>query len=298
MAEQDHPVVLAVGHDPVDAALAFAADEAVRAGARLHLVHVLHELAQGPGSAVVVETDLVVAGRGLLNAVLERATDLVSGQVPVTTELRSGWIVHTLVRLSTDARMVVLQHRELSAAKRLITRSVASGVAARVRIPVASVPSGWTPPPAASRVVVGIDEAAQSREVLRAAAAAARSRGAPLTVLHTWSLEQPYGFVVISPEEDERLERRATKEIRAELTTLADELRGVTVTIEARHAHAADALVAAGRDSELLVLGRHDPRLPLGSHLGPVVRAVLRDTVAPVLLVDPRGVPEPGHARS
>ena len=43
MTEQNpHPVVVAVGHDPIDAALAFAAGEAVRAGCGLHLVHVVH----------------------------------------------------------------------------------------------------------------------------------------------------------------------------------------------------------------------------------------------------------------
>lgn len=300
MSEQDQPVVLAVGQEPVGAALVFAADEATRTGTRLHLVHVLHELTQGPTTTQIVEADLVLAGRSLLTTIVDMADDLVVGRVPVTTELRSGRIVPTLVHLTTEARMVVLQHRDLSATRRLVTRSVASGVAARSRVPVATVPAGWVPraPGAEARVVVGVDEPAQSREVLRAAAAEARLRRATLTVLHTWSLEQPYGFVVITPEEDERLQRRATREIQVELTALADELHGVPVNIEARHAHAADALVAAGRESDLLVVGRHDPRLPLGSHLGPVVRAVLRDAESPVLLVDPRPVREPGLAPS
>ena len=59
MDEQNpNPVVVAVGHDPIDAALAFAAGEAVRARCGLHLVHVVHPLAQGPGVALVAEADL------------------------------------------------------------------------------------------------------------------------------------------------------------------------------------------------------------------------------------------------
>ena len=49
MSEQNPtPVVVAVGHDPIDAALAVAAGEAARAGCGLHLVHVVHLLARGP----------------------------------------------------------------------------------------------------------------------------------------------------------------------------------------------------------------------------------------------------------
>ena len=47
MTEQNpNPVVVAVGHDPIDAALAFAAGEAARAGCGLHLVHAVHLLAR------------------------------------------------------------------------------------------------------------------------------------------------------------------------------------------------------------------------------------------------------------
>ena len=49
MTEQNpHPIVVAVGHDPIDSALAFAAGEASRIGCGLHLVHVVHRVAQGP----------------------------------------------------------------------------------------------------------------------------------------------------------------------------------------------------------------------------------------------------------
>ena len=78
MTEQNpNPVVVAVGNDPIDVALAFAAGEAVRAGCGLHLVHVVHLLAQGPEMVLVAETDLERAGRQALNAALEHARDIV-----------------------------------------------------------------------------------------------------------------------------------------------------------------------------------------------------------------------------
>ena len=38
------PIVVGVGHDPIEAALTVAADEAVRVGCGVHLVHVVHLL--------------------------------------------------------------------------------------------------------------------------------------------------------------------------------------------------------------------------------------------------------------
>ena len=50
----------------------------------------------------------------------------------------------------------------------------------------------------------------------------------------------------------------------------------VPCTFEVRWGRAAEVLVDASAASSLLVLARRDPRLPFGSHLGPVVRQGLR----------------------
>lgn len=280
--ENTRPVVVGVGHEPVDGALAFAVGEARWRGAPLRLVHVRHETERAAESA-----------RDLLDGTVQRARDLAGPDVTVTGDVLSGRVVPTLVDATADAGLVVLQHEDVSAAKRLVTRSVSSGLAARARVPVATVPGQWKPPTQSppSGVVVGVDEPDQSREVLRAAALEARGRGVGLTVLHTWGQGQPYGFVTPKPEEQERRAHDAEQAIEQELLGVADELDREDVTIVAQPAHAADTLVAASRESELLVLGRHDPRLPLGSHLGPVVRAVLRESASPVLLVDAAGAP-------
>jgi nucleotide-binding universal stress UspA family protein len=53
------------------------------------------------------------------------------------------------------------------------------------------------------------------------------------------------------------------------------------------HERAADALLEACRSASLLVVGRHRHTIPLGPHLGSVVRAVLRHATCPVMVVDP-----------
>ena len=219
MTEQNpKPIIVAVGHDPIDAALRFAAGEAERAGCGLHLVHVVHLIAQGPEMALVAETDLERAGRQALNVAVERARDLVSADVRVTCEARVGGVVPTLVELAAHARMVVLEHRDLSRMKRVVTRSVSSGVAAHARVPVVSVPSQWSPPPidgGLPTVTVGVDVPERAGRVLSAAAAEAKSRGALLHVVHTWSFPSAYDDIILTRTESEEWAARATNEIQA-----------------------------------------------------------------------------------
>lgn len=251
-------------------------------------MHAVHLVPQGPELMWVAGDDFEKAGREHLDRSVERARELL-GDVPVTGEVRVGPVVPTIVDLAKDARMIVLERRDLSTVRRVVTRSVSSGVSARARVPVVSVPSRWSADHDSARglVTVGVDVPERSVEVLRAALAAAGSRGAGLRVLHSWSFPVAYDDLV-SREESQRWSDRATAEIQTMLDGLGDETAGVDLRIEVHHARAADALVAAGGDSDLLVLGRHDPLLPIGSHLGPIARAVLREADCPVLLVDPK----------
>lgn len=285
-----NPVVVAVGHDPIDAALAFAGGEAARAGCGLHLIHVVHLLAQGPEMPLVAETSPERAGRLELHAALERAKDIVPAEVEVTTELCLGGVVPSLVETATDARMIVLERRDLSAARRIITRSVSSGVAARARVPVVCVPSLWRLGRAESTpmVTVGVDVPERAEEVLRAGFAEARSRGARLHILHTWRLGSAHDDVAHGHPEGEEWNARALVEVRAAIEALGSDAEGVDVEIEVRHGYSADALVEASRRSDLVVIGRHDPLVPIGSHIGPVARAVVREAECPVMLSTPQ----------
>lgn len=284
------PVLVAVGHDPMDAALAYAAHEADRAGCGLHLVHVIHRVAQGPETVLVETVDFERAGRLALDGALERMRDLVPQAMNVTSELVWGGVVTSLVDIGKASRLIVLERRPLSRLMRVVTRSVSSGVAAHSRVPVVSVPSRWSPirsSGVAPTITVGVDVPDRSEHILRAAAHVARGHGARLRVLHTWSFPGAYDDIIISRTEDEGWAARARAEIQAVLEEI-DDLAGVPVTIETQHAFPSDALIEAGRTSDLLVVGRHDPLVPIGSHLGPVARAVLREATCPVLLADPR----------
>lgn len=291
------PVVVAVGPGPTDAALAFAAEEATTTGAPLQLVHVVHSQPLGPDAAVLSEREHERVGRKALNAALASARALVPTGAPVTADLCLGPVVPTLADVASEAAMIVLQRRDLSSVRRIVTRSISSSVAAHARVPVISVPEHWSPERPHGRdprVTVGVDVPARSLAVLGAAAAAAKRRGAILHVVHAWSFPAAYDDLALSVSEAEEWNKRAAEELQHAIDGFGKEMLGVPYRLDVRQAPVAEALLEAGRVSDLLVVGRHDSRIPLGSHLGPIARAVLHEAHCPVMLVDPR---PPGQQR-
>ena len=137
-------IVVGVPAEGGDAALRFAVEEARRSGAPVHLVHVV----QIPGGELYtgVYEGVVESAHAVIESAHRRAKELSDGAVPVTYELADhGWVVGELVARSDNARMVVVEHRDLGRLRRFFTGSRSSGVAARARSAVVTVPAGWHP---------------------------------------------------------------------------------------------------------------------------------------------------------
>lgn len=289
------PVVVAIGHQPFDSALEYAAEQAVREGCGLHLLHVVHGGGSGPDAVLLDHEEPTQLGRDTLQAAVERAEDMLAGRVDLTSALVRGPVVSSILEaVEGAARAVVLQRRDMSRMIRTVTRSVTSGVASHAHVPVVSVPSGWSERAVPDNhgqplVTVGVDVPERCAAIVATAAEAARSRAGTLRLLHTWWFPSVYDDIITSRVENDAWAVHARETIGQVLTGLADAVAGLPVEIEARHAHPADALIDAGRESALLVVGRHDPLVPFGSHLGPVARAVLREASCPVLLASPTG---------
>ena len=291
------PVVVALGGDGVGrAALAFAVDEAVRAGCGVHLLHVAPAFVHGPDSILVTSPEVQERGRRVLNEALEVARQVVPSGTTLTSDLGVGPVVESLREATRGARMVVVEHPDLSRVHRLVSRSVTNGLGAHLRVPVVGVPAAWRPlrgPDHTPRVTVGVDVPVRSERVLRTAVAEAAGRGASLHALHAWRLTGMYDGGVSTQEQVQDLAQRAADEIGHALGVAGVD----ALDVEAMLAFArdkggpAEALVEASGASDLLVVGRHDPLVPLGSHLGPVARGVLHEARCPVLLVDPHDPP-------
>ncbi len=280
-------IVVGVGPEEVESALAFAAEEAIRARCGLHLVHAVHVSPPGPENALLTAVDVEKWGREVLDLAVKRAEDLVVGAVPVTHELHRGAPVHVLVEAGRSARMVVLEHRHLSRLSRIVNRTVAGGVAARLPVPVVAVPSGWTPTDGPKVVVAGVDVPERSDEVLRTAVAEAHARDASLKVVHAWSWPAYDPDATSYGDEHKRWADRSRAEVRAALDRLGNESVAMEADVEVHPGRVIEAILGASQGADLLVIGRHDPLVPVGSHIGPVARAVLREAACPVLLANP-----------
>jgi nucleotide-binding universal stress UspA family protein len=281
------PVVLAVDEGPAaTAALDFAINEARRAQTELHLLHVVHAHPTNT-QELMVGREFTGPAERMLAELAKQAEDRTTGDLVVTTEVARGPVVGTIVARSHDARMVVLQGEETGRLVRIVTGQVRNGVASRATVPVVCVPPGWTAPDEhAESIVVGIDDPYHAEGMIRAALDATAGRGCPIRFLNTWWFSEPYDDVVFTrrrirewTEDTEHALGRIVEKVTPEYGDLQTE-------VEARHERPADALVEESSRASLLVIGRRDPRLPLGSHIGPVARAVLRRSVCPVMVVE------------
>ncbi|WP_283247956.1 universal stress protein [Nocardioides coralli] len=278
---------MGVGHGPIGAAVGFAVAEASRLGCGVHLVHAVP--ANGPGLVAQSPIEHERRGRAVLREALEQALEAPGGAAPVTSGVVEGATVPAIVSAAADARLIVLEHRRRRSSPRVVTRSVAGGVAPRARAPVVCVPSSWSADPRArtDRVTVGVDRPERSHQVLRMAGREASRRESELHVLHAWHLGTAEDALPVDSTVEATWAGVAEAAVELQLDQLGGALEGVATQVEVRHAPAVESLLDASRDSDLLVVALHDLVQPVGSHLGPVTRAVLQDASCPVLLTDP-----------
>jgi len=287
-ANQPLPILVAVGAYDCDGALQFAAAEAVRSGSNLHLVHVVRIVATGPEIGLASYEVLRAAGLEILSNASRRAKGLLVDRGSVTTELAYGEpVVSGITARSKRASLVVLQRRKLSSFGRFITSSTSCSVAARAHTPVVSVPTGWTVPESPRGIItVGIGDVPSSY-AMRGALEVAQTRGALLRVMHAWWLPMFYDNLITERASTPDWLSRTRNELDDWLETLKPEFPTVKVEVEVSHCRANEALIRASEHSDLLVVGRHDPFIPLGSHLGSVARTVLQQASCPVLVIEP-----------
>ncbi|PZH17637.1 stress-inducible protein [Streptomyces sp. NTH33] len=141
-------------------------------------------------------------------------------------------------------------------------------------------------------VVVGLDGSRVGLAAADWAAHEALLRGVPLRLVHAWEqLIVPYASLagVAIPPDPKRSARLLT-DARARLSRRHPGLEVITDRIPG---DPATALVTAGTDGELLVLGSRGPGRAAGFLLGSVARKVVARAEGPVVLVRAAGTGKP-----
>lgn len=299
-------IVVGIGpNEGHDAALEYAAVEARRRGCGIDLVLVIHPRWPGPDRMIEIELlgeELVRADAALLSRCEDRLGEWTGGEVEVRTEVLQGTPAASLVGVARHAELVVLQHHRMSRPMHLPTLSVTNGVASRAAVPVVAVPDGWHEAETSGRpVLAAVENAELSWGVARFAFEEARRGGGGVRLTRAWSYmddldhEDPLLRTLSTRAWTDHLRDRVSQQFAGMMAANPD----VPSEVVVEHGQATYVLVTASEQARLVVIGRHRPALRVGSHLGPVTRAVLGHAHCPVLVVDPRRTAEEdaaGHA--
>jgi nucleotide-binding universal stress UspA family protein len=285
-----------------EAALEYAAAEAMRRGCGIDLVLVVHPRWPGPEGIMelkLVGDDLVRVDSDMLMQCEQWLSDRSDGGLQVTTAVVHGTPAGALVKAARSAGLVVLQHHRMSRDHHLPTMSITNAVASRAAVPVVAVPDHWHEDRAGGLpVVAAVVDADASRSVASHALEAAARAGCDLHLTRAWSyatdleVDDPI-FATSSPAEwESRLNERLDEGFDALLAGTPS----VRCRTDVVHGQSAYVLVHASSRARLVVIGRHRPTLPLGSHLGPVTRSVLTHAHCPVMVVAPASAGPDGDA--
>lgn len=291
MSSDDKPVVVGVDASPASSgALWWAVQEARLRGSRLLVAHSASE--GHPERAAEIADDAVRLVRGL-------APDL-----PVDAVVDDRAAGPALCRMSTDASLVVVASRGLGGFTGLLLGSVSAYVATHAECPVLVVHRGerWAAPDAPDRsalpVIVGAGPYGTATHVMEPvldfAFAEARLRKTALVALRSWRPPPPPWRSDVRPlvADVAELETSERRDLAETLKPWRHSHPDVLVRQRLSPVGAAAALVDAGLEAQLVVVGAHRVR-GAGLRLGSVSQQVLHHAPCPVAVIRPPSTDRP-----
>jgi nucleotide-binding universal stress UspA family protein len=298
MGQRERIVVGYDGSRQAIRALEWAAAEAVRRGEPLTVLYVIDygrfvtggDNSGGVGWATTSATD---SARLLVDKAVEQARTTSSG-LQVDGQSTVGRPIGALIEASRTARLLVLGTRGHGTLRDLFTGSVAETVAAHAWCPVVIVRGdAATVPGPAHAVVVGVDGSAASRAAVEYAAGTAKECSAPLVVVSAWNDVARYSRwvsvdsrVVIDRDALLVAERRAASHaLEAAVADVRARYPGVAVTPTLLEGAPGPALLRAGADAGLVVVGTRGHGALAGLLLRSVSQAVVHGSRRPVAVV-------------
>ncbi|MER5252717.1 universal stress protein [Streptomyces sp. NPDC002855] len=286
------PVVVAVdGSVGSDHALEWALTAARMRNAPLRVVHVRQyamPLADGPYMPTVdhrLDADPII---DRTRRALERRPELPSLDFDVV----EGGPGRDVPRLGDGAQLLVLGSRGRGGFASLLLGSKGLAAAREAACPVVVVRPGEEIKAGAEPcVVLGLDVLNPHEDTIGFAFAEAALRGAALRVVCAYPgpvlVYTATGDFVTSAEADAATSARYTELAGEQLAPFQERYPAVGVEKEVLPGDAAGLLVEASRDAELVVVGRHQSRMPLGRLMGSVTNAVLLHAKGAVAVVPP-----------
>jgi nucleotide-binding universal stress UspA family protein len=284
-----HGIIVGVDGSPAsDAAVNWAAHEAVMRGVPLTLMHVQDPATRTWSQIKVLEEVAAwqkAEGRGILANASKIAHDITkdASQVSINGELQFSAPGPTLVDRSEDAELIVVGTDGRGALARGLLGSISSGLVRHARCPVAVIHDGEPrmPHPTDAPVLVGVDGSSASELATEIAFGEASRRRVGLIALHAWSptelIELPGVDWPAVEAEEERLMSEA-------LAGWQECHPDVTVTKLLVSDRPARALVETSLTAQLVVVGSHGRNALTRTFLGSVSNAVVQSVRVPVIV--------------
>jgi nucleotide-binding universal stress UspA family protein len=283
------------GSLPSEQSLPYAAALARRSGAALQLAYVHTPLIVGEGVMYLGTPDVQLwdEEKKYLLSVVERLKK--SGLDKVSACVLEGSVAETLQEraLGEDCDLMVMTTHGRGPVSRFWLGSVADQIVHRLTIPLLLIRTGENAPPPTDEpevrnMLVALDGAPTSEQILEPAGAMAKLLGASCTLLRVVPSVVPH-VVYTEAAVSAALADKLRAEAHVYLQRLATSLRDRGIAAQTRilaHAHPATAILneAASGGYDLLALETHGrrglPRLFLGS----VADKVVRGASIPVLV--------------
>lgn len=288
------------GSRNAEVAVRWAAQEAQRQGATLHIISCGYYPGMPfpgaeyggvlPRSSMQATEELARKGRTIAAKILTEGAIKAYAVTSRATE--------ALIDASTTASLVVVGHRGEGAFASAVLGSVSSSVAQFAGCPVVVVRGAVADGGSSLPVTVGVDGTADSEPALLFAAQQAARGAVPLRIVCAWRTLEQAGWDLANWQVD------AIEEWARELSTSARHAvdgaativreRWPDVEVDARVVESAPvlALEDASRESQLVVVGSHSSGALGRLMLGSVSRAVLHHAACPVAVVRKTDAPE------
>lgn len=298
MNEQEHPPAVVVGVDETPAARAaldWAADAAERRGVQLRIVHGLGTPAvmatyAGSESYVVLEEHREYAHTLLTDS----ATHVHSTRpdLRVTTVLAPEAAPAALLGEACHGDIIVVGSRGLGGVRAIMLGSVSARTSSAAPCPVVVVPEAGRPGGRKGRIVVGVDGSESSRRALRFGLQEALVDGSSVTVVNSW--EAPSSQDAEPHRSDEQtfhedvFDRHSEEIVAGVLAEVVDdETEQLDISAVRMRNHPVEALLKAGEDADLLVVGSRGRGGIRGLVMGSVSQGVLYHARLPVAVLPP-----------
>jgi nucleotide-binding universal stress UspA family protein len=269
------------GSEVANAALAFAADEAARRGARLVVAYA------GPTASTHPDSEVHTLGEVICkeaNAAVAARHPLLDCQVVQ----RDADAAQLLVELSAAADLLVVGTHRTGRLRGWVLGSVSQHVAAHASCPVATITTMPTHP--SGPIVLGASGSAGGLAALRFACSEARVRGVAVHAVRSittedWMLSGPGSATVLGPDVLQDVAQAQLDKVLAAAKELAPD---VEVTGVVALASPFVDLLKASAGASMLVIGMRRDQHAVLPRLGPVAAWLLHQADCPLVVVGHR----------